>query len=101
MKFRNFCLKVTGGRPLPQAVIDEVKHRYGLIGQSPLQLTATRGDLLAQELGIPVYVGMRNWKPFIADTVGAMMAPTESSTWWPSAWRRRTRAPVLGSIARR
>jgi protoporphyrin/coproporphyrin ferrochelatase len=66
----DFLLKVTGGRPLPQTVIDEVKHRYGLIGQSPLTCwTMEQRDLLAQELGIPGYVGMRNWKPFIADTV--------------------------------
>ena len=66
----DFLLKVTGGRPLPQTVIDEVKHRYGLIGQSPLTCwTMEQRDLLAQELGVPGYVGMRNWKPFIADTV--------------------------------
>jgi protoporphyrin/coproporphyrin ferrochelatase len=66
----DFLLKVTGGRPLPQKVIDEVQHRYGLIGQSPLTCwTMEQRDLLARELGIPGYVGMRNWKPFIADTV--------------------------------
>jgi ferrochelatase len=69
----DFLLRVTGGRPLPQPVIDEVKHRYGLIGRSPLtELTMKQAELLARELGLPVYVGMRNWKPFIADAVGAM-----------------------------
>jgi protoporphyrin/coproporphyrin ferrochelatase len=66
----DFLLKVTGGRPLPQNVIDEVRHRYGLIGQSPLTCwTMEQRDLLARDVGIPGYVGMRNWKPFIADTV--------------------------------
>jgi len=66
----DFLLKVTGGRPLPQTVIDEVRHRYGLIGQSPLTCwTMEQRDLLARELGIPGYIGMRNWTPFIADTV--------------------------------
>jgi ferrochelatase len=70
-----FLLQVSGGRPLPQPVIDEVKHRYGLIGQSPLTCwTLEQRDLLARELGVPVYVGMRNWKPFIADTVRAMVS---------------------------
>jgi ferrochelatase len=70
-----FLLRVTGGRPLPPPVVDEVKHRYGLIGRSPLtDLTLKQGELLADELGLPVYVGMRNWKPFIADAVGAMTA---------------------------
>jgi protoporphyrin/coproporphyrin ferrochelatase len=70
-----FLLRVTGGRPLPQPVIDEVKHRYSLIVRSPLtELTMKQGELLAQELGLPVYVGMRNWKPFIADAVRTMTA---------------------------
>ena len=68
-----FLLRVTGGRPLPQPVVDEVKHRYGLIGRSPLtELTLKQADLLARDLGLPVYVGMRNWKPFVADAVNAM-----------------------------
>ena len=46
-----FLLKVTGGRPLPPAVVDEVKHRYGLIGSSPLTCwTLEQRDLLAEEL---------------------------------------------------
>ena len=68
-----FLLRVTGGRPLPPAVVEEVKHRYWLIGRSPLtELTRKQGELLARELGLPVYVGMRNWKPFIADAVRAI-----------------------------
>ncbi len=68
-----FLLRVTGGRPLPPSVIEEVKNRYGLIGRSPLtELTLKQGELLGRELGLPVYVGMRNWKPFIADAVQAM-----------------------------
>jgi protoporphyrin/coproporphyrin ferrochelatase len=68
-----FLLRVTGGRPVPPQVIDEVKHRYALIGRSPLtELTVKQGKLLEQELGVPVYVGMRNWKPFIANTVRSM-----------------------------
>jgi ferrochelatase len=68
-----FLLQVTGGRPLPEQVIEEVKHRYGLIGRSPLTCwTREQGDLLSRELGLPVYIGMRNWKPFIADAVKSM-----------------------------
>jgi protoporphyrin/coproporphyrin ferrochelatase len=70
-----FLREVTGGRPLPPPVIEEVKHRYGLIGRSPLtRLTLKQAELLAHELGLPVYVGMRNWKPFIADAVRKMTA---------------------------
>ncbi len=71
----DFLLRVTGGRPLPQPVVDEVKHRYGLIGRSPLtELTLKQAELLASESGMPVYVGMRNWKPFIAEAVRAMIS---------------------------
>ena len=68
-----FLLRVTGGRPLPPPVVEEVKHRYGLIGRSPLtELTLKQGELLARELELPVYVGMRNWKPFVADALQTM-----------------------------
>lgn len=70
-----FLLQVTGGRPLPPQVVEEVKHRYGLIGHSPLtELTLRQGQLLENELGVPAYVGMRNWKPFITDAVRAMIS---------------------------
>ena len=70
-----FLLKVTNGRPLPPPVIEEVKHRYGLIGSSPLtRWTLQQRDLLALELGLPVYAGMRNWKPFIHEAVTEMGA---------------------------
>jgi protoporphyrin/coproporphyrin ferrochelatase len=71
----DFLLKVTGGRPVPPAVIEEVKHRYGLIRRSPLtELTNRQAELLARELGLPVYVGMRNWAPLIGDAVRQMMS---------------------------
>jgi ferrochelatase len=65
-----FMRHVTGGRPVPPQVIEEVRHRYSLIGHSPMnEITARQGQLLAQKLDAPVYVGMRNWKPFIPDVV--------------------------------
>lgn len=68
-----FLSQITRGRPVPPEVIEEVKHRYGLIGRSPLtELTLRQGERLAEELKLPVYVGMRNWKPFIADTIATM-----------------------------
>lgn len=69
-----FLKQITGGRPLPPQVVEEVKHRYGLIGQSPLTCwTLEQRDQLSRELSLPVYVGMRNWKPFIPDTVRQMV----------------------------
>jgi ferrochelatase len=66
---------VTGGRPLPPQVVKEIRHRYSLIGFSPLACwTLLQADQLSQELQLPVFVGMRNWKPFIADAVQAIAA---------------------------
>lgn len=68
-----FLRNVTGGRPVPPQVIEEVKHRYSLIGHSPMnEISAQQGELLARELGLPVYVAMRNWKPLIPDVVRKM-----------------------------
>ncbi|MFB3813918.1 MAG: ferrochelatase [Terriglobales bacterium] len=70
-----FLHAVTGGRPVPEAVINEVKHRYALIGRSPLrELTMRQAEDLQRELGIPVYVAMRNWTPYIRDVVPQMAA---------------------------
>jgi ferrochelatase len=61
---------VTGGRPLPPSAIEEIRHRYSLIGFSPLACwTLLQADQLSQSLNMPVFAGMRNWKPFIADAV--------------------------------
>jgi protoporphyrin/coproporphyrin ferrochelatase len=68
-----FLSYVTGGRPLPPAVVEEIRHRYSLIGFSPLPCwTLLQADQLSQSLRIPVFVGMRNWKPFITDAVKAI-----------------------------
>ena len=71
----DFLLRVTGGRPLPPDAIEEVKRRYSLIGRSPLtEITLKQGELLATRLKLPVYVGMRNWRPFISQTLKRMIS---------------------------
>ncbi len=69
-----FLLNVRGGRELPEAAVEEIVRRYRRIGGgSPLlKRTHQQADALAAALGRPVYVGMRTWKPFIADTVRRM-----------------------------
>jgi len=58
---------------LPPAVVEEIRHRYSLIGFSPLACwTLLQADQLSQSLNMPVFVGMRNWKPFIRDAVHAI-----------------------------
>ena len=68
-----FLKRITGGRPMPEAVVVEVKHRYSLIGRSPLtEITLRQGQSVQTLTGLPTYVGMRNWKPFVAEVVAQM-----------------------------
>jgi len=69
-----FLLRVTGGRPLPPDVVEEVRHRYATVGHSPLtEITLRQAELLSTELGRRVYAGMRNWQPFISQTLRRMI----------------------------
>src|SRR5579863_1033273 len=75
-----YLRNVVSGRPMPQQVIEEIQHRYSLIGRSPLtDITREQGRLVEAELAkdgdaVPVYVGMRNWRPYIPDVVKQMRA---------------------------
>src|SRR5271169_2268868 len=70
-----FLQNISRGRPVPETVVREVQHRYSLIGSSPLtRITRQQADAVALELGLPVYVGMRNWHPYIADTLREMQS---------------------------
>ena len=88
-----FMKHITGGRPVPALVMREVTYRYSLIGKSPLtEITMQQAEALQASLGLPVYVGMRNWRPFISDAirqitssgiekvVAICLAPQNSST---------------------
>jgi protoporphyrin/coproporphyrin ferrochelatase len=70
-----FLSYVTGGRTLPPSVIEEIRHRYSLIGFSPLACwTLLQADQLSRSIHMPVFIGMRNWRPFIADAIKAIAA---------------------------
>jgi ferrochelatase len=70
-----FLLNVRDGRKLPDALVNEIVRRYSLIGGSPLlRLTTLQAEGLAKLLGRQVYVGMRNWKPFISEAVRQIKA---------------------------
>lgn len=63
---------VRGGREPSAELVAEMRHNYGAIGgRSPLtDLTLAQAEALRDELGgPPVFVGMRNWRPFIADAL--------------------------------
>jgi protoporphyrin/coproporphyrin ferrochelatase len=68
-----FLQNISRGRPMPEAVVREVQHRYSLIGSSPLtRITRRQAEGVARGLGLPAYVGMRNWHPFISATLQQM-----------------------------
>jgi len=75
-----YLRNVVSGRPLPQHVIEEIQRRYALIGRSPLtEITLAQARLVEAELAqsgepVKVYVGMRNWRPYIPDVVRQMRA---------------------------
>jgi ferrochelatase len=76
---RPFLANVLRGRRVAPERVEEVAHHYEHFGGvSPLtELTRAQADglgkrLRAAGLDLPVFVGMRNWHPFLADTVAAM-----------------------------
>src|SRR5438270_8516055 len=75
-----YLRNVVSGRPMPQHVVEEIQHRYSLIGRSPLtDITREQGHLVEEQLAaaghrVPVYIGMRNWRPYIPEVVKQMRA---------------------------
>lgn len=78
---RPFLANVLRGRRVRPERVEEVAHHYERFGGiSPLtaitmrQATGLRERLAAAGHPLPVYVGMRNWHPFLADTLREMHA---------------------------
>jgi len=76
---RPFLANVLRGRPVPPERVEEVVGHYEAIGgRSPLnELTMREAreleSLLSREgPALPVYVGMRNWHPFLHETLDKM-----------------------------
>ena len=92
-EIRPFLDIVTRGRRIPPERLEEVAHHYELMpgGCSPLNaLTEAQAEGLRRALGgaLPVFVGMRNWHPFLHETLAAMTA----------AGHRRALAIILSSF---
>ena len=73
---RPYLEDVRGGRPVSDEAVAELAERYLRIGgRSPLDdVTEAQRAALERELGIPVFVGMKHWRPRIADAVEAALA---------------------------
>jgi protoporphyrin/coproporphyrin ferrochelatase len=94
-EIRPFLRIVAEGRRIPLARIEEVARHYEAIGGcSPLneltrrQAAALRQRLKADGVTTPVYTGMRNWHPFLDETLAEMTG----------AGRRRALGIILSSF---
>ncbi len=78
-EIRPFLEIVTRGRHIPSERLEEVARHYERMpgGRSPLcELTRAQARALERELAagppLPVFVGMRNWHPFLHETLAEM-----------------------------
>jgi ferrochelatase len=75
-EIRPFLQNVARGRAIAPARLEAVAHHYEAIGgRSPYneltmrQAQALRALLAREGPALPVYVGMRNWAPYVADVI--------------------------------
>ncbi len=75
-EIRPFLDNVLRGRPIPKERYEEVVHHYEVMGgRSPYnehtmrQADALRARLRLDRIDIPVVVGMRNWDPYLIETM--------------------------------
>ena len=76
---RPFLANVLKGRPVAPGRVEEAAHHYELFGGvSPIteatrrQASGLQQRLAAAGVSLPVFVGMRNWHPLLADTLAEM-----------------------------
>jgi ferrochelatase len=112
-----FLRIVTQGRRIPTERIEEVAHHYMAIGgKSPINEITLRQakalELRLKDYGyeLPVYIGMRNWHPFISETItemskrgikralGIIMSPFQCDASWNQYQRSVKEALEKGNI---
>ena len=73
---RPYLEDVRGVRPVSDEAVAELAERYRRIGgRSPLdEVTEAQRAALERDLGLPVFVGMKHWRPRIAEAVEAALA---------------------------
>jgi ferrochelatase len=71
-----YLADIREGRPVSDEAVDELTERYRRIGgRSPLdEITEAQRAGLERELALPVFVGMKHWRPRIAEAVDAALA---------------------------
>jgi ferrochelatase len=69
---------IRGGRPVPEERVAELTERYRRLGieeSNPLnEITEQTRATLQEELGIPVFTGMKHWRPRIAEAAELALA---------------------------
>jgi ferrochelatase len=73
---RPYLEDVRRGRPVSDEAVEELAERYRRIGgRSPLdEVTEAQRAALERALGVPVFVGMKHWRPRIAEAVELALA---------------------------
>jgi protoporphyrin/coproporphyrin ferrochelatase len=70
-----YLADIREGKPVSEHAVEQLKERYRRIGgRSPLdEVTERQRVALERELGVPVHVGMKHWRPRIAEAVEAAL----------------------------
>jgi protoporphyrin/coproporphyrin ferrochelatase len=73
---RAYLEDIRGGRPVSDEAVEELTERYRRIGgRSPLdEVTEAQRAALEHELELPVYAGMKHWRPRIAEAAERALA---------------------------
>jgi ferrochelatase len=76
-----FLENVTRGRGIPaERLVEVAEHYHHFGGRSPINdqcralLAALRTELDGRGIGVPLFWGNRNWKPYLADTMAELIA---------------------------
>ena len=71
-----YLADIREGKPVSDSAVEELVERYRRIGgRSPLdQVTEAQRAALEAELELPVFVGMKHWRPRIAEAVESALA---------------------------
>src|SRR5215210_7850419 len=73
---RPYLEDIREGRPVSDEAVEELTERYRRIGgRSPLdEVTERQRAALERETGIPVHLGMKHWRPRIAEAAERALA---------------------------
>ena len=73
---RPYLEDIREGRPVSDEAVEELTERYRRIGgRSPLdEITERQRAALERELGLPVHLGMKHWRPRIREAADSAVA---------------------------